>query len=371
MTKILNIIFISSFLFTIAFPTLSMFSLVNANKSYYENRNLAQFPDLTKTRLKILSDELQHFYNDNFGFRNIMMQVRNQIRERFFVNGNTYVFQGKKGLYFLDPFRPRDPRVDYKTVFFTKGELNIIKNELEKEDAWFKQRTIPYMLVIAPDKEGVYPEYYPFPNNILTNFRLDQLQDYLDKNSSFRLVDLRKPLREAKSEEILLYYNGDLHWNQYGAFIAYQEIMRRLHLINPNAYAPKSEDFDIQTKASEVITGDLARIGQLSQLPYEVAIRFFSKSEFSDRKKLKKVFIYGDSFSKHIVEGETEGLASLLPFSFENVYSEDYITDKQRSQNALSPLDYDLIDEEKPDLVIREINQRNLRLLLGPKYSTF
>lgn len=371
MTKILNILFIISFLFIIAFPTLSMFSLISSDKSYYENRNLAQFPNLTKTRLNILLDELQHFYNDNLGFRNIFMARRNQIREQLFVNGNKYVLSGKKGLYFLDPFRPRDPRVDYKTVFFTSDELRIIKNELEKEDLWFKERLIPYMLVIAPDKEAVYPEYFPFPSSILTNFRLDQLLDYLDRNSSFRLVDLRKPLMERRSDEILLYYNGDLHWNQYGAFLAYQEIMRILHLINPNTYAPKFEDFEIQTKANEEITGDLARIGQLSQLPYEVGIRFIPKSEFLDKRKLKKVFIYGDSFAKHIVEGETEGLASFLPFSFEDVLSEDYITDKQRIQNALSPLDYDLIDKEKPELVIREINQRNLRLLLGPKYSTF
>lgn len=369
MTKVLNILFIIIFLFIIALPTLSIFFQAYSTKSYFENRNLAQFPNLTETRLNLLPDELQHFYDDHMGFRQFLILSKNLFESKIlnFQRINQSVIIGKNGFYFYNTIIPKLPNYDYSKVYFSPLELLNVKNELEEESIWFKTRSIPYLIVIAPDKEAIYPEYFPYP--VLTNIRLDQLENYLEKNSSVRLIDLRKVLTNAKSKNIILYYKGDLHWNQYGAFYGYQEIMRQFSGINPEVYVPELSDFDVITTTNELITGDLVRIGMLTQDPESIQSKLIPKSNFLEKKKLKKLFIYGDSFAQTIVEGEKMGLAYFLPFSFEQVHHETYITEKERAENKLNPLELDQIEIEKPDLVIRETVQRNLRLLLGPKHD--
>lgn len=373
MTKVLNLIFICSFLIIISFPTLSMLSDVTLKKSDFENRSLAPFPNLAQysKELNLLPDALLYFYNDHFGFRKKMIKMKTKVEANLFsLHSNIYMLQGKNDFYFLNPIRPKstDPNLNYNTLFFTADELKTIKEVLEKEDAWFKQRNIVYMFVIIPDKEAVYPEYFPYPNHIITNFKLDQLKDYLEHNSTFRLVDIRQTLIDAKDEKIVFYYKGDSHWNEYGAFFAYQEIMRKLSHVNPKVYVPQLDDFEIQTKDNETITGDIVRIGKLSEGGYEIQTRLIPKPEFASRKKLKKVFIYGDSFAKNMIEEEPVGLVPFLHYSFEDVYEEHFETPVQQQRNEISPLEFDLIDKEKPELVIREIIQRNMRILLGPEY---
>lgn len=374
MIKILNIIFIASFLLIVSFPTWVMLFDAKVNSSEFENRNLAQFPDLKNSNPNLLPEALQHFYDDHLGFRKFMIINQNVLESTYLHSprlGN--LMYGKNGFYFFNLIDPKLPNQNYKTIFFTPAELTKIKDELEKENEWFKAKSIPYFIVVVPDKEAIYPEYYPYPDNILTNFKLDQLEDYLKNNSTVRLIDLRESLIKDKSEKILLYFKRDTHWNQYGAFFAYQEIMRQLSKINSNIYIPKLPDFDVNTaQTNEVITGDLTRIAMLSQEPNQLQIRFIPNNNFpSKKKKLKKVFIYGDSFSKRIVAEEIMGLVPFLSFSFEQVFDRSYITDLERNQKWVTPLDYAEIEEEKPDLVIRETVQRNLRVFLGPEYTTF
>lgn len=373
MVKVLNVVFIIGFLFFAWFPTLSMFFQAYSTQSYSENRNLTRFPDLTETKLKLLPSALHSFYDDHFGFRNTMLLTKIRIRERLSIRSNVYVFEGKNGFSFLDPIRPKhsNSNLTYKTIFFTTEELRTVKNELEKENLWFETRSIPYLLVIAPDKEALYPEYFPYPT-ILSNLRLYQLESYLAQNSTVRLFDLRKALADAKREGIYLYYKGDYHWNQYGALLGYIEIMRKLKETHPGAYVPEPSDFEIAPLKGETLPAiDLSLFASLDDASQE-KFKIVPRKDFAGKdKRLKKVFLYGDSFGKNISGDSVTGLVSYLPFSFEDVHFEAYITDEERSKGALSPLEYNLIEKEKPDLVIRETIQRNVRVLLGPEYSSF
>ena len=39
-----------------------------------ENRNLAEFPNLEKTTVETLPEEMEQYYNDHFGFRNTLIR---------------------------------------------------------------------------------------------------------------------------------------------------------------------------------------------------------------------------------------------------------------------------------------------------------
>jgi len=358
-----------SFLLIVASPTLVMLSTDLSNENS-ENRNLAQFPNLLNTRIILLPDLILHFYSDHFGLRNLMIANKQIIESTYLKSPNgTAVIQGLKGIYFYNLISVKDSKRDYKTVFFSENELLQIKNELEKEYLWFKVRSIPYILVIGPDKEAIYPEYYPYPI-ILANLKLDQLESFLTQNSSVKLLDLRQSLMNSKKEGIHLYYTGDFHWNQYGAFLSYLEIMKKLRETNFSVYIPEPSDFEVKSLKDEVISTDILKYASLDD-GAEVELKIVPKRNFAgEDKKLKKVFIYGDSFTKNVLGEKTTGLITFLPFSFESVYFQPSSSDLELSRKWLSPLEYDKIEEEKPDLVIRETVQHNLRILLGPKYNS-
>ena len=64
-------------------------------------------------------------------------------------------------------------------------------------------------------------------NKIEDKTQLDHLLDYLDGEFAHGILDLRHPLLKAKKKE-QLYYRCDTHWNQKGAYIAYENILARI-----------------------------------------------------------------------------------------------------------------------------------------------
>ena len=95
---------------------------------------------------------------------------------------------------------------------------------LEERAAWLDARGIRYLVVIGPDKHGIYPEQLPdWCQSIGSSTPMDQLVAASTLGGHARILDLREPLRAAKDEG-LLYYPHGTHWNELGAWVAYREI---------------------------------------------------------------------------------------------------------------------------------------------------
>jgi hypothetical protein len=73
--------------------------------------------------------------------------------------------------------------------------------------------------------------------------------------SRVEIVDLRRPLLEAKKES-LVYYRTDTHWTAFGSYVVYREIMARLSERLPNAKPLPLAEFD--TRRKTLAGGDLA-----------------------------------------------------------------------------------------------------------------
>lgn len=112
--------------------------------------------------------------------------------------------------------RGRDP--------FSQDELEHWRRLLLERTRHFKSIGARYVLVIAPDKESIYPEHLPaWIGPKLGPSRLDQLMDYLNSASEVTVIDLRRSLIANKGSDDL-YYKTDTHWNPRGAYAAYREI---------------------------------------------------------------------------------------------------------------------------------------------------
>lgn len=116
--------------------------------------------------------------------------------------------------------RGRDP--------FTHDELEGWRTFLVERTRRYRGLGAKYVLVIAPNKESIYPEHLPhWIGPRVGPTRLDQLMAHMKSAPEVTVIDLRATLHAAKRASIV-YYKTDTHWNTRGAYEAYQEVLRVL-----------------------------------------------------------------------------------------------------------------------------------------------
>lgn len=197
------------------------------DQSKYDLRKLAERPvfRFTTTYLKEFPSRFETYFNDHFGFRSWLLTWSSRLKlGALKVSSSPTVLLGQHGwCYIVEP-----NLVLSKSGPFTTEQLEIIRKTLELRQQWLAQRGCRYLFFIAPDKQTIYPEHLParrIPNPKVS--RLDQLVCHLRSHSTVPIVDIREDLRQAKKSE-QLYFKMDTHWNDRGAFIAYQALGRQL-----------------------------------------------------------------------------------------------------------------------------------------------
>ena len=84
------------------------------------------------------------------------------------------------------------------------------------------------VIAIAPNKQSIYPEELRAAAGYPSS-RLDDVLAKLAPDARAMVIDPRPELRAAKSRHgVPIYFPTDTHWNDLGAFIAYQKIVASL-----------------------------------------------------------------------------------------------------------------------------------------------
>lgn len=117
-------------------------------------------------------------------------------------------------------------------------------------------RQIPFIMLIAPNKSSIYPEFLPdFIRPVPRKFYQDVSDGLLRRGVA--LFDVTQALRDAKDKGIL-YYRSDSHWNLLGAHVAFTrlaEFANKKFALN----IPTLED--MQLKPAGPFVGGLVGIG--------------------------------------------------------------------------------------------------------------
>jgi len=172
------------------------------------------------------------------------------------VSPNTKIALGKNGFFFegygarkvekgiIEKF---DNIADYMgQIPFSEDDLRQWKRTLEERSYWLKQQGSEFVFVLAPTKGFVYPEFLPDKlTSKKAETRYEQLSRYLREETDIYFVDLLPALLDAKKEREypFLFYKTDFHWNYYGSFVAYREVIRKLRDFFPQ-YATIPLEFD-------------------------------------------------------------------------------------------------------------------------------
>jgi alginate O-acetyltransferase complex protein AlgJ len=250
----------------------------------FEKRNLAAKPTFDFRQPFSYLQSYEDYYNDHFSFRTRWVRWNNLLTYRLFhVSATPRVVIGKQGWLFLGNAGPFFNEVDYFRNLkpFTARELRFWQVALEERRAWLKRRGIRYLFMVAPNKSTIYPEFMPDSvKKINSRSRLDQLIAHLRKHSKVNVLDLRPALVEAK--KIRPAYNQtDTHWNDWGGYVAYCEIIKHLqqdfHFIRPRAL----QDFQIRQKAFH--DGDMALMLTLPDVFWEKQWQLVGKAPLQAR----------------------------------------------------------------------------------------
>jgi hypothetical protein len=170
----------------------------------------------------------------------------------------------------------------------------------------------------------------------------------------------------------LLYLTQDTHWNQVGAFVAYQAIMQAVSAWYPQSHLLADSEVAIETKPS--VRGDLANmIGMKGVLEQELAPFVTVKSVKSQRDSEHNDFLglfagrypeaYRAPFMTSCAEAEQRVVVfrdsfftDIVPFVQESFQHVTYIYEPYAEEIMVELLSRKL----KPNLVIEEIVERDL-----------
>ncbi len=348
------------FALLLGFPLVAMIMGTSQSLKLEEKRILAQAPEFRWTSPWNFLPHLSDAYDDNFPWRPLLITLHNRILlAGLGVSPNSQALVGKDGWLFSDGPGEFPGSTDYFRAMdpFSSRELEAWAAILEERRRWLDARGISYLFVVAPNANTIYPEFMPKRiHKIGFRSRLDQLLEYLKSHSRIGTVDLRPALRNAKSIE-KVYFQTDTHWNDFGGYIAVREILTAVGRLIPGVQPLPLSRFHFAF--AERKAGDLSLLVGLDQTgPWERVPVLAADPPLRFQKRwltprhlytdcpgapLSGLVLCGDSFYE-----------KLVPYLAEVTERAHFI------ENGYFVFFNDIIDRERPRLVIDELTERKL-----------
>lgn len=355
MKRVIQYLFVS-LMFVV--PVIGFLSIDPSYVIKSENRTLAKFP---KYGSNDYFSDLVKWYTDRL-FGKII------ISEKYFSLFNS--------VFADDSFSPNRLSVKGESNWFFIGDTSKFAYSQHSREVDFPLATInrkiaflkdlknsscaPFYLVVGPDKHGIYTEYLrPYIYEPGKYRAFDKYRHLLTENGIDYIdnLDCLKNAKKSLDDKQKLYYSNDSHWNFYGAYIAFNNVMSYIL----NDYEPIKYSFIF----SSSVTGDLTR--------NIVA----PKHGFLDDVKVKSIQKNIKDFN--VIENQGDGLVK----KFENELAKDNRTVLIMADSfgrAFAPfaIDYfkrvillprveteglslvEIIKKEKPDIVLYINVERNV-----------
>ena len=350
-----------------------------------ENRNPVTWDEVMAAPLEEKSSVFESWFNDRFPLRG-ELTIGNGLAD-YFVFGDSassQVVRGKEGWcfyrgdedYCLDQYKGIENCSDE-----TMGE--ILENLTNTRD-YLAERGIDFIVMIVPGKQRIYSEYMPDEIKVIDEkCNTDEVVSAIRENTDIKLLWLEENFEKYKSENpggTPLYYKLESHWNDFGAYVGTSVLLSELGV---KGY--EKDDFSsealfergitiTQKKQTELDLTKLMNLSSvLSDTAYEVegysenipeifkgkdaaevagTAGLFENEESEDEAyseiiisendsapDKRKIYLYGDSFSRYMV--------SYLGSEFSQVYRNDEIDNEQ-------------LFAVSPDVVVFEIVERNI-----------
>ncbi len=362
-----NILFVS----LITLPLILSVSQANNQGENTENRNTVPVPSLSFERTKAATsisgkvigvykdgaafiDNFDSYYSDNFGFRSQLFELFRYIKIHILHTEllPQKVVHGQDGWFFLGDSYGDVIKASKGIVNFTETELMPLKQDLLDQERWLEEQGIRYYATIAPNKHSVYGAYLPIAKSERTT-KLEQVKKMM-AGEQFNIIDLKSNFPDTPT--LRLFHKTNTHWNDYGAFLGYLSLMQKVKNDFPDISVLSMSDFNIDTAIT--YQEDLTKLILVKQKEEKIVFRYNipetgynvetatndegnAISRWKNDESKLKILVFHDSFSwawlKYLKETFNECL---------------FIRNTRFNK--------EIIKKEKPDIVIREIVERNI-----------
>lgn len=343
-------------------------NLFYTNTEIMDNRPLHEKPvKFTRNYAR----EFEDYYNDTFAGRKKIISKYVKLQKKLKIDAGQY-FYGQDGWIFYDSIKANNGNtlVDYYAeVYFDDEELEKMAQGINMAYDFYAKRGIKYVIFVAPNKEGLYSEYMPSHlqgDRVSDKSRMDLAVEYLQKHTDVNIINFRDVLTASKHEYgVNLYYPGDSHWNEVGAYVAFEKLSETLSRDGVRGI-PRKPLRKEMIGLKGFYSSDLNRLGGDEDISYSVDFlsgkegkavvsldnRFFEVWENPKAPVKKTVLMIRDSF----------GLA-LMPYLDKTFAKNVFAHNRYNKRHELDRL----VAEYKPDIMIEEMVERYFDRLL--KYN--
>jgi alginate O-acetyltransferase complex protein AlgJ len=262
--RFIRALLIACFLIVLVLPAADSFLRLDSTPPPNENRTFATFPKFDGVgKFQQFIRGIDGYFTDHFGFRKRLVTWNNEWKNKWFHEAPfSSVMAGRDGWLYLASYQMVEHYCGLSR--FTPEDLSDWQKLLEGRRDWLAHFNTKYIFVIPPDKQSIYPEHLPeWLKKSDRPSKLDQFVEYMKAHSTVAVLDLRKPLLDA-SQMAQVYPLTDTHWNQYGAFIGCQEIIKALADQLPELHPLSLEQFARKPEPDR--QGDLARLAGQAQM---------------------------------------------------------------------------------------------------------
>lgn len=358
--KFLNKALVLLFWTVLCLPLLDICFGLDTSRGLKEKRILSKLPPLPRSikELQKFPQSFDGFFKDNFGFRKSM------IRANFLLKYNVLrkspvekVVVGRDGwLYYNGEGAIDDSR---GITQYDAQTLERWARTLEMKRAWLAAQGIQYLFVLVPNKGSVYGEYFPASYTIVNQESgIELLARYLKAHTNVPVIEMLPVLRAAKGQE-RLYHKTDSHWNEYGAYLAYREIMSEVRTRFPHVHVKSLQEFAVEKKKGP--GADLATMMGGNAVLTEEYIRLKPKhgsgltvTGLNDSSKSPVIVDNGSIPNPRALVFRDSFFTAVAPFMLDQFQYARYYW---QYWNVDTPIE-DILKTVKPNIVIEEIVER-------------
>jgi hypothetical protein len=309
---------------------------------------------------------LDEDFKNKYGYRESYLQGHNDLKY-YLLNESTIpkkVVAGKEGWFFIGNGSSNVVNETLKASVFPMEEKQKILKNFAESKVWLDSMEISYYTCVAPSKLSVYPECY-YSGELVGNSKFEDLKAFLGQNN-WNLIDLKSRILQKK-DSVRLYHKTDTHWNDEGAYLGYLKLMDELKIKYPDLTSVNLDGFTRSEKDS--VGMDLSFMLGLKN----IESRVIYKKNNSNITELKRRYKVPAGFSheewEYEIRYENKNGFPLKVMLVRDSFSRAWLKYlKETFAEVVLIWDWklrkEIIEKEKPDILIQEIIERDIESFL-------
>ena len=371
MRKVLNILFSIVFFLIIALPLVT----AEYGKNIESELDNEFLPEIENPTIEDINVQLSNYLDKRIGFRAEALTLYQKLNDKLFgvMEHPTYMY-GENGHVF---FKGESYIKSYQHLDLDEEKTKKFADALLKFQNYSASKGKEFLYFYLPDKETVYPEYYPKGINVYGDVsRSDQIINSLNENgvNYFFAKDVMLKHKEIKPVNNVKYDAG--HWNNYGAFVSVQALFEVLREKNPEIEPLKEDEFNVETTIMEslqvsnfeineefeiYVLKEPTAVDKTEEFFKDIIINYpeqkkchYENPECADKPKL---LIFGDSYLFEIDHLFNNHFSEYTYIHRYNIYNQEFF------EYYVDVVDPDIVIFENPERshIINLYKEKNLK----------